>query len=359
MFPITNLFVGFAIACISAYLLVYPIKWLAFRFNVIDIPNKRKVHTTPTPRLGGLAIIFSTFFALFYLQPVHPQFLAYIFGAIIIIITGVLDDKFTLRPLFKLVGQILPAIFLIIQGVSIERITLPFIGIVEFSPSICIIVTLIWIIGITNAINLIDGLDGLASGVSTIALLSILIMAIMDGQLFIVILCTVLIGSNIGFLFHNFHPAKIYMGDTGSLFLGYSIAYISILGLFKKLTLFGFVIPVIVLGVPIFDTLFAIVRRLLNGEKIMTPDKKHIHHQLLAAGFSHRTTVLIIYGISAVFGLLAIIFSNASINYLLIITLIWALLVYILAEFVGLTGAGKKPILGMFKRILKINRQSQ
>ena len=359
MFSINELIVGLVISFIAAFFMVKPVKVLALRLNVMDIPNQRKVHKTPIPRLGGLAIIFGTLFGLLYFNPEHPHYFDYMIGAIIITITGVLDDKFTLKPTIKLIGQIVPAIYLIIQGVSIERITLPFIGIVEFSPSICIIVTLIWIIGITNAINLIDGLDGLASGVSTIALLSILIMAIMDGQLFIVILCTVLIGSNIGFLFHNFHPAKIYMGDTGSLFLGYSIAYISILGLFKKLTLFGFVIPVIVLGVPIFDTLFAIVRRLLNGEKIMNPDKKHIHHQLLAAGFSHRTTVLIIYGISAVFGLLAIIFSNASINYLLIITLILALLVYILAEFVGLTGAGKKPILGMFKRILKINRQSQ
>ncbi|MED1673255.1 MraY family glycosyltransferase [Pallidibacillus thermolactis] len=358
MFSIDDLFIGFVISCFSAYILVYPIKKLALQLNVMDIPNSRKVHKTPTPRLGGLAIIFGTFFGLLYLKPAHPNYLDYIIGAVIIIITGVLDDKFSLRPNLKLIGQILPSIFLIIQGVSIERITLPFIGIIEFSPAVCVIVTLIWLIGITNAINLIDGLDGLASGVSSIALLSILIMAIMDMQPFIVILCTVLIGSNIGFLFHNFYPAKVYMGDTGSLFLGYSIAYISILGLFKKITLFGFIIPVIVLGVPICDTLFAIVRRWLNGEKLMKPDKKHIHHQLLAAGFSHRATVLMIYGISAVFGLLAIIFSNASINYLLVITLIWAMLVYVLAEFVGLVGEGKRPILQMFKRILRINNQS-
>ena len=358
MFSTLDLLVAFGIACLSTFSLVYPVKKLAYKLKIMDFPNERKVNVKPMPRLGGLAIVLGTVIGILYLHLTHIFFLQYLVGAVIITITGLLDDKFTLPPIVKLGGQLIAAIFLTWSGILIERITLPLIGIIELNVFISIIVTLIWIIGITNAINLIDGLDGLASGVSTIALTSILLMAIIDHQYFVAGLCIVLIGSNIGFLFHNFHPAKIYMGDTGSLFLGFSIAVISIVGLFKKLTLFSFIIPVIVLAVPIFDTLFAITRRLLNGEKIMKPDKKHIHHQLLAAGFSHRKTVLIIYCISAVFGALAVVFSKASLDVLLLITVIWVLLLYILAEFVGLVGNGRRPILKLFKKILKINNET-
>lgn len=348
----TSLIWAFVISCLTTFLLVYPIKIVAIKWKVIDIPNGRKVHTEAKPRLGGLAIVLGTFLGLFFLKPNHPYFDEYIIGAVIITITGILDDKFTLRPTVKLTGQLISAVFLIFSGVVIERITLPIFGIIEFNLLISVIVTLVWIIGITNAINLIDGLDGLASGVSSIALISILVMAVADSNIFVISLCIVLVSSNLGFLYHNFYPAKIYMGDTGSLFLGYSISVISILGLFKKIALFSFVIPVIVLAVPIFDTLFAIIRRLLSGEKILKPDKKHIHHQLLDAGFSHRTTVLIIYGISSVFGVLAIIFSNASIGYLFVVTIVWIFLIYMLAEFVGIVGKGNKPLTKIFKRFL-------
>uniref|UniRef100_UPI0024097117 MraY family glycosyltransferase n=1 Tax=Gracilibacillus dipsosauri TaxID=178340 RepID=UPI0024097117 len=214
-------------------------------------------------------------------------------------------------------------------------------------------ITILWIVGITNAINLIDGLDGLAAGVTTIAISSILVMAIIDYRMIVVYICVVLIGSNIGFLFHNFHPAKIYMGDTGSLFLGYSVAVISILGLFKNVAILSFVIPIIVLGVPILDTIFAIIRRFLNKEPIMMPDKKHIHYQLLNAGFGHRTTVLILYGFSAMFGLLAIVLSVATtqtISYIVMFLLF--VLIHIFAEIVGLVAGGKRPVLRMLGKVL-------
>lgn len=354
MFPMMKFLITLFMSFISALFLVYPIKKLAIRLNILDIPNNRKIHTKPIPRAGGLAIVFGTLIGLAYFQPAHEHFLEYIVGVVIITMIGLLDDKFSLHPLLKLIGQLVTAIIIIHAGVTIERITLPFIGIIDFSQLVSVVITLIWIIGITNAINLIDGLDGLASGVSTIALLSIFTMSIMDERFFVASLCISLIGSSCGFLFHNFYPAKIYMGDTGSLFLGFSISFISILGLFKKITIFSFIIPIIVLAVPIFDTLFAITRRLLNGEKIMKPDKKHIHHQLLAAGFSHRTTVLIIYGMSAVFGLLAIIFSSASISQLLFVSFIWIILIYVLAEFVGLFGRKQKPILNLFKWLFRL-----
>lgn len=317
----------------------------------MDVPNERKVQEKPVPLLGGLAVASGSFLGLIYLQPNHPLFWAYIVGAVIILITGILDDKFTLKPQVKLFGQFLAILALVIAGVVIEKITLPLFGIIELSASLSIIVTFLWMFGITNAINLIDGLDGLASGSSTIAIFSIFIMALMDGQLFVACLCIVLIGSNIGFLFHNFYPASVYMGDTGALFLGYSIGVLSILGLFKKITLFSFIVPIILLAFPIFDTLFAIIRRLINGEKIMKPDKKHIHHQLLAAGFSHRTTVLIIYGISGIFALLAIVFSKTSIEYSIVIFSIWMFMIYVLAEIVGVVGRGRQPLIDFFRRL--------
>ncbi len=351
MISYLDLVIAFALSTVISFLLAYLIKYIAVKLNILDVPNQRKIQKEPVPLLGGLAIAFGSFLGLFYLQPDHPFFYSYLVGATIILITGILDDIFTLKPVMKLLGQFVAILSLILAGVIIEKITLPFLGIVELSPLLSIILTFLWMIGIINAINLIDGLDGLASGTSAIALLSIFIMAIMDGQLFVACLCIVLIGSNIGFLYHNFFPASIYMGDTGSLFLGYSIGLISILGLFKKITLFSFIVPIILLAFPIFDTLFAIIRRLVNGEKIMKPDKKHIHHQLLAAGFSHRNTVLIIYGISSMFALLAIIFSSTSIEYSMIIFSIWMFLVYGLAEVVGIVGRGKQPLINFFRRL--------
>lgn len=350
MLNVIDLIVAFVLSLVATLVLVYPIKKLAIKFKVMDIPDHRKIHITPTPRLGGLAIFIGTAIGLFYLQPVHEHFFEISLGALIIVITGVLDDRYQIRPLLKLFGQVLAAVILVYGGLTIDRITLPFVGLIELE-NLSIIITILWVVGIANAINLIDGLDGLASGVSTIALTSIFILAVADYQLIVIYFCVVLIGSNLGFLFHNFHPAKIYMGDTGSMFLGYSIAVISILGLFKNVTLFSFIIPVIVLAVPIFDTLFAIVRRAVNKEKIMQPDKKHIHYQLLAAGFSHRTTVLIIYAFSATFGALAIIFSDASIHVTLIVSLILVFMLYIIAELVGLVGRGKRPVLRMARKI--------
>lgn len=351
MYNILELIVAFLISFSSTLLLVYPIKKLAKIVGIMDTPNYRKIHTVATPRLGGLAIFLGVVLGLLFLWPTHEYFFEISVGAILIVITGIIDDKFTISPVYKLTGQIMAAGILINSGLIIEKITLPFLGVIELN-YFSVVITLLWIVGITNAINLIDGLDGLASGVATIALISILVMAIMDQKQLVIFLCIVLIASNLGFLFHNFHPAKIYMGDTGSMFLGYLISVISILGLFKNVTLFSFIIPVIVLAIPIFDTLFAMVRRKISGEKLMMPDKKHLHHQLLAAGFSHRSTVLIIYAFSSAFGALAVIFSNGSLNITLYISLILLLMIHILAEIAGLVGSGKRPIIKTIKKLI-------
>ncbi|WP_077623413.1 glycosyltransferase family 4 protein [Sediminibacillus massiliensis] len=351
MVNISELVIAFMISFVATLLLVYPIKKLAVKIGAMDLPNNRKVHRKPTPRLGGLAIFLGVCFGLVYLNPIHYQMFEISLGAIIIVITGILDDKYQLKPVYKLIGQGLSAGILIYAGLIIERINIPLVGLVELH-SWSIIITLLWIVGITNAINLIDGLDGLASGVATIAFISILIMALADYRIVVIYFCVVLIASNIGFLFHNFYPAKIYMGDTGSMFLGYSVAVISILGLFKNVTLFSFIIPVIVLAVPIFDTLFAIVRRLYNRENIMLPDKKHIHYQLLSVGFSHRTTVLIIYGFSIIFGTLGILFSNASLSFSLIISFIILLLLLLIAE-IGAVEKKHKPLINKMEKLAK------
>jgi len=356
MFNYAELAIAFAIALISAFIITYPVKKIAIKLGVVDFPNHRKIHTKVTPRLGGLAIFSGFLIGLLYLFPSHPNLPEIILGSLVIIITGALDDRYSLRPGVKLTGQLIAASFLISDGLIIDRLTLPFIGTIELG-FLSVLITIIWVVGITNAINLIDGLDGLATGVTTIALVSIFIMAMIDVQVMVAYLSIVLIGANLGFLYHNFHPAKIYMGDTGSNFLGYMIAVVSMLGLFKNIALFSFIIPVIVLAVPIFDTLFAIVRRAYNKENIMAADNKHIHYQLIKHGYSHRKTVLIIYVFSALFGVMAILFSNASITTSLIITFLVLILLHIFAEIVGLVMGGKRPVLDMLGRVFGRNRK--
>ncbi|MGM8213897.1 glycosyltransferase family 4 protein [Virgibacillus sp. W0430] len=356
MYNYVDLLVSFLIALSLSFLFTYPVKQLAIKLGVVDYPNFRKIHTKVTPRLGGVAVFIGAFVGALYLQPHHEHLPEILFGAIIIIITGAIDDRYSLSPVIKLTGQLSATLLLVSSGLIIERITLPIIGVVDLGIA-SIPITLLWVIGITNAINLIDGLDGLATGVTTIAFTSMLIMAIADMQIVAAYLCVVLIGANLGFLYHNFYPAKIYMGDTGSNFLGFMIAVVSMLGLFKNITLFSFIIPVIVLAVPIFDTLFAIVRRVYNKENIMGADNKHIHYQLLKAGYSHRKTVLIIYSFSALFGIMAILFNEASLTLSLIITCFVLFLIHLLAEIAGLVMGGKRPIIeGIGKLVKKQNR---
>ncbi|WP_010531617.1 glycosyltransferase family 4 protein [Lentibacillus jeotgali] len=352
MFNYTELAIAFFIALISSFLLTFPVKKLAIKIKAVDLPNYRKIHKNVTPRLGGLAIFAGVFLGGLYLQPHHPHLPEIMLGGIIILITGALDDRFAIRPVIKLTGQLIAASFLISSGLIIDRITLPIIGMVDLG-FMSVLITVLWIVGITNAINLIDGLDGLATGVTTIALTSMFIMALIDVQILAAYLCIVLIGANLGFLYHNFYPAKIYMGDTGSNFLGYMIAIVSIVGLFKNIALFSFIIPVIVLAVPIFDTLFAILRRAYNNEPIMMPDNKHIHYRLISAGFSHRKTVMIIYAFSVLFGTMAILFSYASLTTALVITFLVLLLLHIFAETGGLVMGGKRPILDSVGRVFR------
>lgn len=350
MFNFADLAIAFTIALVSSFLLTYPVKKFAIKVGAVDFPNYRKIHKEVKPRLGGIAIFLGALLGGLYLQPQHEHLEAIFYGAVIIILTGALDDRYQIKPIAKLTGQLIAASFLVSSGLIIERVTLPFIGMIDLG-FFSVLITVLWVVGITNAINLIDGLDGLATGVSTIALISIFIMAIIDTQVMAAYLCIVLIGANLGFLYHNFYPAKIYMGDTGSNFLGYMIAVVSMLGLFKNVAFLSFVVPIIVLAVPIFDTLVAIIRRAYNKENIMAADNKHLHYQLIRAGYSHRKTVLIIYLFSAVFGGLAILFSTADIVFSIIITVFVFFFLHIFAELAGIVLGGRRPVVDRLRRL--------
>ena len=238
-------------------------------------------------------------------------------GIVVISITCVFDDIITIKPLVKLTGQVVAAIVAVAFGVRIESIDLGFFATSEFGDVASAIVTIVWIVGVTNAINLIDGLDGLAAGISVISAISLLVIFVLNGSPMIaIILITALAGALVGFLPFNFAPAKTFIGDTGSNFLGYTISIIAILGVAKTYTLAVIILPLIVLGLPIFDTLWAIIRRLIKGKSIKAifkADKGHLHHRIVAKGFSQKQAVLILYGISETFGIFAVILLDSGI----------------------------------------------
>lgn len=333
------------------------VKKLAIAIGVTDKPDPRKVHQKIMPRLGGLAIYISFIIGFLALGLLNRETLPIIIGCTIIIITGILDDKFTLSAKVKLLGQIVAAIIVVMNGVVIQFINLPFGGMIEFG-IFSIPITILWIVGITNAVNLIDGLDGLAAGVSSIALITISGMALLKGDLFTFSLGMILLGSTLGFLVHNFYPAKIFMGDTGALFLGYMISILSLLG-FKNVTMLSLVVPIIILGVPISDTFFAIIRRLLNKSPISAPDKSHLHHCILRSGFSHRQTVLLIYAMAAMFSLAAFIFSQATIRGALLVIIVMLIVIELFVEKVGLVGNDYKPLLKFLNLKKTINSKNR
>lgn len=284
------------------------IKDIAIHIGALDKPNKRKVHKKAMPRLGGLAIYFGFILGYMFFSKQSIQMNAILIGSFLIVLTGVIDDIKPLKPSTKFIGQILSALTIAFYGgitlnsVSAFGINISF-GIFTYP------ITIFFILAIINSINFIDGLDGLASGISSIFFLTIGIIAVilnksngLDSALSFIML-----GSTLGFLLHNFNPAKIFLGDTGSMFLGFMISVISLLG-FKNVTLTSFIIPVLILGVPILDTVFAIIRRMIKGEAVYKPDKEHLHHQLLQLKFSHRNTVLIMYLINILFAIASIIY---------------------------------------------------
>ncbi|CAM3263967.1 MraY family glycosyltransferase [Filibacter tadaridae] len=346
------LFLALAVAFVASIILTPLVIKFAFRIGAVDRPNYRKVHAAIMPRIGGLAIFGAFMIGYAILRPADEHSTAILVGAIIIIATGFLDDMLEITAKAKLAGQLAAATVVVAWGgLQIDFITLPFIGQFDFG-YFSIPITIIWIIGITNAVNLIDGLDGLAAGVSSIALISITVMAVIMGNVFVAATASILAASSLGFLFYNFHPAKIFMGDTGSLFLGFMISVLALLG-FKNVAVVSLIIPIIMLGVPISDTFFAIVRRIRMKQPISAPDKSHLHHCLLRTGFSHRQTVLIIYGIAILFGAAAVLFSQATVWGAIILIIIMLIAIELFVELIGLAGTNYRPILNLVRMIGK------
>ncbi|MFC0559258.1 glycosyltransferase family 4 protein [Halalkalibacter alkalisediminis] len=348
LYYVLGLLVAFVVSVITLPFIIRFSK----KYGFVDQPNSRKVHKEVKPRLGGIAIILGTIAGCLILMPQSEYMVEIMIGAVILVITGIVDDRYALSAKVKIIAQIASAVVVVSSGLRIEYVSLPFIEHLEFG-ILSYVVTVFWIVAIVNSINLIDGLDGLAGGVATIAIITILVMALFNpiAQTTVIAFSVVLIGSTVGFLFYNFHPAKLFMGDTGSLFLGYSIAIISILGFYKSVTALSLLVPLIILGVPIIDTFFAIIRRALNKQKISAPDKGHLHHRLLEMGYGHRETVMIIYGISILFSVAALALSNSAFWGSLIIITVLMVNIQLFAEFIGLIGKERAPILKAVKKL--------
>lgn len=301
---------AFIVALVLSYIFTPIVKKFAWKIGAIDIPNDtRRMHTKPIPRIGGLAIFGAFVLTSVLVLPLTRTVEGILLGSAFIVALGVFDDIKNLPAKIKLIGQIAAAGILVLYGIRVEWITNP-LGGMFYLGKLSIPLTIFWIVGVTNALNFIDGLDGLAAGVASIASLALLIVAIGEGQEPVVILTAILTGSAMGFLPFNFNPAKIFMGDTGAMFLGFVLAAISIEGAIKSAAAIALAVPILILGLPIFDTAFAILRRAVNGYPIMKADKGHLHHRLMAIGLNQRQTVLILYSISGLLGISAIVLSQ-------------------------------------------------
>lgn len=291
--------------------LLFPmVKWISYHVGALDYPNERKVHKKPMPVMGGLMIYLGFLFGYMLFAPQSTQMLAILISSFIVVITGILDVIKPLRAREKLVGQVVAALIIVFYG-KILLNDISFFGYYFDFGWLAYPITIVFIVAVMNCINLIDGLDGLADGISMIFFITIGVLAFIMhnlGSLEITI-AFIMIGACLGFLIFNFNPAKIFMGEIGSMFLGFMIAVVCLLG-FKAVTLTSLVVPMLILAIPILDTLFAILRRIIHHKPIYEADRQHLHHQLLNKKFSQKTTVLIIYAVS-------ILFSSASVFYVL------------------------------------------
>lgn len=317
-------FVSFILAFIIAFSSTPIAKRIAFKMGAIDVPrDDRRMHKKPIARFGGLAIVCGflisiLFIVLSAMLGITTSFvpdirlLGVLVGILFIEIEGVFDDIKPISPKMKLVFQFLAAIAVVATGTTIPSVTNPFaeFGSSPLSPYVSYPLTVLWIMGITNAINLIDGLDGLAAGVSSIASLSLFFVSVITGDMYSALITVVLAGSILGFLPYNFNPAKIFMGETGSAFLGFILAVISVQGMMKSYAAIAIAIPLLVLGLPLFDTIFAIIRRLSNGKSIAEADRGHLHHRLMDMGLSHKQSVVVMYTVSGALGLCAIVLAD-------------------------------------------------
>ncbi len=305
-----------AVALVVCFAMTPLVRSFAVKVGAVDVPKDgRRMHDHPIPRQGGLAIFLGFLMAVVLFADLDRQVQGILLGSVIIVTIGAIDDIVPLPALFKFAVQILAAGVAVAFGVRFEFIANPFfwsdVHYINFG-AWSVPITIFWIVGITNSINLIDGLDGLACGVSAISSMSFLVISLVLRQVNVAVLLAAILGACLGFIPYNLNPARIFMGDTGALLLGYVLSTISVIGLFKFYAIISFTVPLLALALPIFDTCFAIIRRLLKGQNPMSPDRGHFHHRLIDMGLSQKQSVAVLYSISAVLGLSAVLITTSG-----------------------------------------------
>jgi UDP-GlcNAc:undecaprenyl-phosphate GlcNAc-1-phosphate transferase len=326
-----------------SYILTPLIRKISLRFNYLDNPDKRKIHLKPTPTIGGISLFIAFNITVLLAMKLNSIFWAeflmflpgLLLGGILIVILGMIHDIKNISAWSKLAGQIIVAVVLFLNGNRIESITNPFGGQISLPLIFSLILTIIWIISLINTINLIDGLDGLAAGLTAISAFSLFFIAVFRGDISAIFLTIILIGSILGFLRYNFHPAKIFMGDTGSMFLGFVLSIISIHGINKMATVVALIIPLIAFGIPIYDTFVAIVRRIVMKQHVFRADRQHIHYRLLNLGITHRHVVLLLYFMGIYFGIIAYLFVLIPVEFGFILLVLIAMGVFAGEKAIG------------------------
>lgn len=331
---IIKLLMAIAVAFIVGFGTTPIIKTFAQKIGAMDVPNDvRRVHTHPIPRMGGLAIFLGFIISVLLFADISRQVQGILLGCVIIVATGAVDDIVPLNAFLKLFLQIAAALVAVLHGVRIEVLMNPIfwssVDHLVLDNWLSIPVTIIWIVAITNSVNLIDGLDGLAVGVSTISSVTMLVIALLVSDANVAVILAALMGACIGFMPYNLNPAKIFMGDTGALLLGYVLATVSVMGLFKFYAIVSFAVPLLALAVPLFDTVFAFLRRLFKGQSPFRADRGHFHHRLIDMGLSQKQAVAILYLISGILGLTAVVLTTSGELRALIVILAFCLCAFL------------------------------
>ncbi|WXF97011.1 MraY family glycosyltransferase [Streptococcus agalactiae] len=367
MIPFTIEYIFVLIGAFLLSIILTPIiRVISLKVGAVDKPNARRINKVPMPSSGGLAIFLSFVVTTLFFMPMaysrhfievsyFHYILPVIIGGLVVTTTGFIDDIFELRPRYKMLGIIIAAIIIWkFTHFRFDSFKIPIGGpLLEFGPILTFFLTVLWIISITNAINLIDGLDGLVSGVSIISLATMAVVSyffLPKIDFFLTLTIVILIASIVGFFPYNYHPAIIYLGDAGALFIGFMIGVLSLQGL-KNSTAVAVITPVIILGVPILDTAVAIVRRKLSGKKISEADKMHLHHRLLSMGFTHRGAVLVVYGIAIIFSLIALLLNVSSRIGGIFLLLALLLVMEIFIEGLNIWGENRTPLFNLLKFI--------
>lgn len=310
-------------------------KKLAFKFKAVDYPRARGMNKEPVPLMGGLAIVLGFLSGIAVLMPFvedfHTvKFAGFIIGALIIVIVGMFDDVYELSAKFKLIVQVLVAALVVSTGTKLDFIMWPFW---EYLKPFASIITIVWIVGLVNAVNLIDGLDGLAAGVTSIASICLTILCVLSNNPLATVLCTCLAGASLGFLPRNLAPAEVYMGDTGSTFLGYVLAVSSCIGVFKGYAMLSILLSILAMALPILDTSFAMIRRAVHHQPIMSPDRGHLHHRLVDSGYTSQQAVVVLYCLSIGSSSIAVVIALQDYRATIVVLLIFLIIILMLIVY--------------------------